>query len=277
MSHVINVLKALSRKELSFSHDNWIEHSTGGQFFDVYTKPGLISGDFLKAFIVSPACGWGGLTAQTHTLPDGKQTVVGSEGFINLLLSIEADQEGSCLFSFMNGNEHSILSMVQHPKPYDFCLPWREDLSMEPGYQPISYSVVRGQMEQALRGSIGSLVMARIKLPLIRLVHVLPPPPISSNEQIMRTPEIFRDQFLKYGITPISIRVKYYLLLVEVLRRALEPYRVEIIESPRQASNENGALKDEYAFAATHANVAYGNLVAQQIKAQSQPLENTGI
>jgi len=277
MSHAINVLKALSIAELSFSHENWVGLSTGGQFFDVHTKPGLISGDLLKAFIVSPACGWGGQTAQLHTLPDGKQTVVGAEGFISLLLSLESDQDNSCLFSFTYGNEHSVLSMVQHPEPYDFCLPWRADFPMEPDCQPIPYEVVRRQMELALSSTIGSLVMARIKLPRMRLGHVLPPPPVASNEQILRSPEIFRDQFAQYGITPISIRVKYYLLFIEVLRLALDPYRVELLESPKQATNESGALKDEYAFAATHANEAYGNLVAQQFKVHLQSRESSVI
>ena len=45
----------------------------------------------------------------------------------------------------------------------------------------------------------------------------------------------------------------------------------------KQATNESGALKDEYAFAATHANEAYGNLVAQQFKVHLQSRESSVI
>ena len=82
----------------------------------------------------------------------------------------------------------------------------------------------------------------------------------------MNTPEIFKDQFARLGITPISIRVKYYLLFIEVLRQAMLAYRVELLENPPQANSANGALKDEYAYAATHANEAYGALVVQQMQ-----------
>jgi hypothetical protein len=265
MSHAINVLKALSNAPLSFSHENWVNLSTEGQFFDVQTKLGLLPGDVLKAFIVTPACGWG-LMAQMQTLADGSQNVVGVEGYIHLLQSLKPVQDNSCLFSFVHGNEHSVLSMVQHPEPYDFFLPWRTDLDILPGYQPIAYEVVRLQMEQALSATLGCLAMMRLQLPGIRLVHVLPPPPVASEQQIMKTPEIFKDQFARFGITPVSIRVKYYLLLIEVLRQALTPYRIELLECPAQACRDDHALRDDYAYAATHANEAYGALVAQQMK-----------
>lgn len=266
MSHAINVLKAISSTPLSFSHENWVDLSTAGQFFDVHAKPGLIQGNQLKAFIATPACGWG-FMAQMRTSPDGQKVVVGVDGFIDLLLSLETRQDDSCLFSFVHGNEHSVLSMVQHPIPYDFHLPWRADLELEPGTQPVPYEVVRQQMERSLDATIGCLVMMRLKLPRIRLVNVLPPPPIESSQQIMQTPEIFKEQLAKHGITPISIRVKYYLLFKEVLQQALAPYNVELLESPPETLNANGSLKVEYAYAATHANEAYGALVANQMQA----------
>ena len=265
MSHAINVLKAVSSTPLALTHENWTELATGGQFFDVQTRPGLLPGDLLKAFVVTPACGWG-FMAQMRTMPDGTQNVIGVEGYINLLLSLESVQDDSCLFSFLHGNEHSMLSMVQHPQPYDFSLPWRPDLKLEHGRQPIPYEIVRAQMERSLAATIGCLAMMRVKLPRMRIVHVLPPPPVGSSEQIMRTPEIFRDQFARFGITPVAIRVKYYLLFIEVLRQALLPYRVELLESPQLSRSASGALKDEYAFAATHANEAYGALVAGQMQ-----------
>lgn len=272
MSHAINVLKAASRTPLSFSHENWSALSTGGKFFDIDVKPGTLAGDTLKAFIASPATGWGSV-AELRTLPDGQRQVAAVDGFVDLLLSLEGEQEQGMLFSFVHGNEHSMLSLVQHPQPYDFYLPQRPDLELAPDRQPIPYEIVRQQMARALNPTIGCLAMTRMKLPRMRLVHVMPPPPIESEAQIMHAPEVFREQLTQFGITPLSIRLKYHLLATDVLRSEVSPFGVTVLECPLQAVAASGAIKNEYAFGATHANEAYGALVFQQM----QDLANGGV
>lgn len=267
MSHAINVLKAASAGPPSLSiEENWDTLARAGQFSDIHTKPGLISGDILKAFIVPAASGWGTL-AELRTLTNGQRQVAAVENFINLLRSLEAAQDDSILFSFIHGNEHSVLSMVQHPLPYDFYLPGREEQELVPGAQPVPYEIIRRQMERALNATIASLAMIRIRLPRMRLVHVLSPPPIASEAQIMQSPERFREQLAYWGITPISIRIKYYWLAIDILRQAVSPFNVEFLEVPPQTVDASGAIKDEYAYWATHANEAYGELVCKQMQA----------
>ena len=264
MSHAINVLKAASRVPLTFTHENWSEMASASQFFDIEAKPGLIVGDTLKAFLVHPSLGWG-MMAKLNTLPDGQRQVIAVDGFIGLLRSIESAQENNCLFSMVLGNEHSHL--VQHAVPYDFYLPWNQNLELLPDTQPVAYEIIRRQMEQALSYQIACVAIMRTLLPNLRLVHVLPPPPIESEIQLLKTPEIFGEQLTRFGITPFSIRLKYYLLAVDILRQALNPFGVELLEAPPEAVSANGGLKDEYVYGATHANEAYGELVIKQMQA----------
>ena len=92
-----------------------------------------------------------------------------------------------------------------------------------PDTQPVAYEIIRRQMEQALSYQIACVAIMRTLLPTLRLVHVLPPPPIESEIQLLKTPEIFGEQLTRFGITPFSIRLKYYLLAVDILRQALNP------------------------------------------------------
>lgn len=265
MSHAINVLRVISREPLSFSHENWSALSTAGQFFDVHTKSSAAGGDKLKAFIASRASGWGSV-AELRTLTDGQKQVVAVDGFINLLRSLQGEQEGGILFSFVHGNEHSALSLVQHEKPYDFRLPEHDDLAPIEGAQPVPLEIVRRQLEKALNPAIASLIMMRMQLPQMRMVHVLPPPPFASNERILKTPEVFREQLTRYGITPLSLRLKYYFLARQVMQQAMAPFNIHLLDSPTAALEPDGALKDEYAYGATHGNEAYGALVFEQMQ-----------
>jgi hypothetical protein len=264
MSHTINVLKAFSRDGLSLSLENWSRASSDGRFFEVKTKPGLVPNDTLKAFVVSHATGWGDV-ARLHTSADGRRSVTASNGYLQLLAPLESGQDDGIVFSFLNGNEHSVLSMVQHAVPYDFVLPGHPDLTLQDGAQPIAYDIVRRQMELALNPTIASLTMMRVCLPRMRVVHVLPPPPLESDERILKTPEVFKDLFQRFGISPLPLRVKYYLLAAAVLREALAAISVGVVNCPPAALQSNGSIKDEYAYKATHGNEAYGALVAGQL------------
>lgn len=109
--------------------------------------------------------------------------------------------------------------------------------------------------------------MMRNKLPHLRIVHVMPPPPIESEAHIRNAPEVFRERIEQDGVTPLSIRVKYYRLAEHVLEQALQPYRITLLRCPPEAAAPGGAIRDDYAFGATHGNEAYGALVLQQMRA----------
>ena len=82
----------------------------------------------------------------------------------------------------------------------------------------------------------------------------------------MQTPEVFREQLVQFGISPLTLRLKYYLLAKQVMLQAVAPYNVQFLESPAAALAPDGALKDEYAYGATHGNEAYGALVFEQMQ-----------
>lgn len=263
MSHAINVLKAASREPLALSHDDWVGHQTAGRFFDVPTRPGLCEGDLIKAFIITPASGWGPLAVLRQA--DGRPEIAAAPGYWELLATVPQDDPDGLVVSVIHGSEHSMLSMLQHPQPFDFHWPPREDLALIAGYQPIPLEVVTRQVEASAAATIAALTAMRAALPKRRIVHLMPPPPVASEAQIMKAPEVFAGHLQRHGITPLSIRLKYHGLYQAVLDRALAPLRIATLAAPAAALNPDGSLAEAFVQGCTHGNAAYGALVIDQL------------
>jgi len=266
MSHAINVLKAAAAGEFALTHENWSALQSGERFFPLPVKPGLVEGDSLQAFIVSHATNWGSV-AGIQPKADGGKHVVAVDGYVRLLESIANAGAADVIFSFMHGNEHSMLSLVQHARPCDFHLPWETQSTLVEKAQPLPFDVVRRQMEQALNPALACLAMMRGKLPGVRIVHVMAPPPIESEAHIRQAPEVFREKIEKTGVTPLSVRLKYYRLAERMLAESLAALDVTLLAAPDQARSPSGAIRDDYAYGATHGNEAYGRLVLDQMRA----------
>jgi len=111
MSHAISVLRAAA-PDIGISHHSWAGHSAEPGFaaMDV---PGLPD---LRVHLIPPNSGWRAVIQHNN----GQRTVAASPGFIELLDHIEAKAPGQArLLSFLGGNEHSSLSLLAHPQPYD--------------------------------------------------------------------------------------------------------------------------------------------------------------
>ena len=275
MSHAINVLKAAASGDFGLTHENWSGLNSGEQFFALPAKPELVPDGSLRAFIISPATGWGSV-AEMKGGDGGQKHVVAVEGYVRLLESLSQTGPEDILFSFVHGNEHSILSLVQHANPYDFFEPWDAQSSLEPGTQPLPFEIVQRQMEKAINPSVACLAMLRAKLPRLRVAHVMAPPPIESEEHIRNTPEVFRERLEQTGVTPLSIRLKYYRLAQRMLGESLAALGIDLLACPEEAVGPSGAIRDEYAFGATHGNERYGELVLRRMVAMAGQRDKGG-
>ena len=264
MSHAVNVLKACASESLAMSLEEWNSLGATSHFIDVNLKQGLLPVETLKAFLISPATGWGKV-ASTVSEGGASSKLLVETKFLNLLASIEHLQADGTIFTFINGNEHAGLSMTECAVPFDFVLPGREDLPLLANRQIVPYDVVHRQVELVLNPTIAILISLRKYLPSIRILYVTPPPSVASEEQIQKSPEIFASQITKSGITPLSLRLKYYLLYTEIIKRALAPLGIEMLPPPAEALNDDGSLRDEFVHGSTHGNLAYAGMVVRQM------------
>jgi hypothetical protein len=257
MSHAISVLRAIDAG-VDASHDTYggPEHQEAATWVD-RPLPCIFGETGLSAMRVFLARAW------SATLQDG--VLAAPESYWKLLGSMGADTERQTLVSFVGGNEHSVLSMVEHSSPFDF---YTDEYTLQPMIaqrQPIPLGVMEQLVEKRLRNTVALLTAARVKHPKTRIVHVMPPPPISSEDLIRRQPEIFRHVFETSGITPISIRVKIYRVFCRVLMTKLASIGISCIRHPEGVVDQYGGLLNDFAQGCTHGNESYGRRVAQQL------------
>jgi len=260
MSHAIAPLR-VACEAYAMTAAQWDAHAAAERFAELPLKPGALPAPMVRALVAGE--GWHRL-AHTSSLGGAEQIAV-LPPFLRLLQSIGAGQPGDVLISMIGGNEHT-QSLVQHPQPYDFDLPSRRELGMLPGRQPVPLAAVKAQLAEAMNPTLSALAVLRRVLPGMRLIHVAPPPPIGSEATILAAPEIFEAELRRFGISPLNLRLKYYSLFHELLRPVLDGYDIELLPPPAAALRPDGALADGFTHGCTHGNLAYGELVLQQLR-----------
>ena len=261
MSHAISVLEAFAGTALPVSHENFGQGSVSDpEFAEIEALPGCPAAlGRIKAFVVPINHGMGGIAwFERNSLKMHPK-------FRLLLQQIISSGEKDFIFSFVHGNEHSILSMVQHEVPYDFVLPFRPRLPVRPEFQIVPYGAIQKQIRSAMIPTIAIMASMRQTCRNMKVVIVAPPPPTPSEAQILRMPEAFRGEFERFGVTPASIRLKYYLLYCAELTSALKTLEVSVLNAPPDTVDTDGFLREPYWLAATHGNVAYGSKVLEQM------------
>ena len=219
----------------------------------------------MKAFLISAKQRWFPLVEPPADGAERGPTRA-QPGFLELLAQIP-QEPGTIVLSMLYGNEHSILSIVEHEVPYDFVYPPRPEIAPLPGRQIVPWPAVELHMWQILRPAARALAKLRQMLPQARIMHFAPPPPIGSAEQILSGPEALAEKLAKAGgITPASIRLKYHHAQIAGLVKICADYRISLMGPPKGALTSDGLLRPEFWCGATHANAGYGDLVLDQIE-----------
>lgn len=170
--------------------------------------------------------------------------------------------------SYLNGNEHSIFAMVEHPVPFDFHLD-ASDLPCMAGDAPrqvIPLSVMRRELVARAKPTILYCQVLKKMFPASDVVHVMPPPPIADEAQLRSNPEIFAQHFARFGLALPALRLKVYMLYVQVLTEALADVGVRALTAPDEAQAD-GFLREPFWMEATHANHRFGELVLHELGA----------
>ena len=268
MSHAISVLRAIGA-DAGISHHNWNVELEHPQWLRQALPQAFhdLGFDALEVFLIRPTMNW---QARLDRNDSGGEVLAAHPGLWTLLEALTTmPADGSqALISFLGGNDHSVMSLVDSGEPYDFALPGAERFPLVFGRQPIDVKFVASELDRRMNPTLAMLTAVRFKQPNLRILHVMPPPPIGSEHQIYREPEVFREVLDRYGVTPLSVRMKVYLLYCRQLEVVLKRLNIEAIHPPVAATDEAGALKEEFAFGCTHGNETYGKLVAAQLVTQ---------
>ena len=168
------------------------------------------------------------------------------------------------IYSFIGGNAHTVLGLVEHNRPFDFVLPEAPELPLDPERELVTVDAVRASLEaiDAQYIPILELLLREAGGPV---VQVGPPPPIfvadAKREKYPWSmtpdrPRAFAPPWVRYKVWRLSTA------LIEARCRALS---LPFVAAPAEALDANGFLRDELRKDVAHANGRYGVLVLREL------------
>ena len=169
------------------------------------------------------------------------------------------------VFSAVGGSVHSVMAMVQHPRPFDFVLPSRPDLPMIEGAEVVPFAAIRLAMAASLEEylQIMRLVRGQAAGPVF---HLEPPPPLEDGGRVLVDVPWMFFPGLTHEVAPASLRYKCWRLHSELVGAFCSEHGIELIPAPPEAMDARGYLKPAHYLDAMHVNASYGALVLGQIK-----------
>lgn len=176
---------------------------------------------------------------------------------------IESELHQGKIYSLVNKSVHDILSIIRHPRPFDFIMPARRDLSVDLDAEIVPFHAFRAQLSRLMEPDLKTIAIAH-SIVRDRLTQILSQPPLEDSGIVERlAPWPLEDG--EFIASP-SLRLKTYLVYASILSDWCSKRGIPLIGPPPETVNGNGFLNEMYYSNATHANVAYGHLVLKQIR-----------
>ena len=169
------------------------------------------------------------------------------------------------VFSAVGGSVHSIMAMVQHPRPFDFVLPSRPELPMIDGAEVLPFDAVRRAMAEPLEEYLQIMRLVR-RAASARVFHLEAPPPLEDGPRVLGdVPWMFFPDLTR-EVSPASLRYKCWRLQSELVEAFCAEHDIEQIRAPPEAMDSRGYLKPVHYRDAMHVDASYGALVLTQMK-----------
>jgi hypothetical protein len=166
--------------------------------------------------------------------------------------------------SMLGGNDHTVISLVNDPRRFDFVLPEAPDLYVDTRAEILPAGLLRVELKRRIMPHLMTLAAYRAVVKG-RLVHIESPPPVPSAEFIESNPDTFGSRLAQRGVSPALFRYKMWRLHSGLYRETCGQLGVEFLPAPSRMQDEQGMLVQPAWRDATHANTLYGQHVLAQL------------
>lgn len=168
--------------------------------------------------------------------------------------------------SMFGGNAHNALTLLEHPRPFDFILPERPNLPVEPGREFVTSGYINAFLKKM--AALALLNMASLKNSVSdRIYHFESPPPVGDNRFILDNLEgYFIEQSNSPRIAPIYLRYKLWRMHSILVSGFCAQAGIEFLPSPPECLDAAGFLKREHGRDSTHAGASYGGLILTDLE-----------
>ena len=168
------------------------------------------------------------------------------------------------IYSFIGGNAHTVLGLVDYHRGFDFVLPQAPHLPLDPERELVTAESVRHALASIDQGSTPILELLVRSAPG-RVVHVGPPPPVFFADATREkypwnmTPDRPR------AFAPALVRYKIWRLSVDMIASRARELGITFVPAPNACQDENGFLREEFRKDVAHANGLYGALILEKL------------
>lgn len=217
------------------------------------------------------------LNSNQYQIIDGNSHRL-SEKLICELVSFFKENKENYIVTAIGGNEHNIIGIVNHPQMFDFILSSNPDMEINDKAKIIPEKLVESIFNKRLGSKFKEILSLRdaFSIPII----VLQPPPVKSNEQVLKSGGIFAERIKLHGVSPITLRKKLWILQSELVRKFCEEQELIFLPIPTESIGDDGCMVEQASKDddPTHANQWYGKKVLENIiKLISEQNEKTPI
>ncbi len=182
----------------------------------------------------------------------------------SLLLERRPDE----LIVLGRGNEHVVLSLLQHPIRFDFAIPG-ETSPLCPESEELPYRLIKAQIKKL--AECRALLFWDFCNVACRdifdgpIYMLPPPPPIPSEGHILAHPGKIGQKAATFGISPSRLRAKIWRVYTQILKEAAEASGQTFIKLPSTIF-ENGCLAPQFwGQDPTHGNDNYGKVILDHV------------
>jgi hypothetical protein len=182
----------------------------------------------------------------------------------------QIDRHAPRVASCIGGNYHNVLSLIRHPRPFDFRL--TEEDSVEPAVELLPLTLVR---ETLSRGMATDLTRLRLLADLVGpFLHLQSPPPLADGALIAeRADAFFRTSAMaELGVAPAVLRHRMWRLASSIIADTCAEIGARFVPVPREAMTADGFLDSDFAGDATHGNGRYGEVLIRTLEAEPWPI-----
>ena len=172
--------------------------------------------------------------------------------------------------TMFGGNEHTVLALVRHRRPFDFILPEAPDLPCTPGVELVPCAYVERILKSLMEPYLYQLYLLRQAVP--GPILALEPPPVNGDNSYLesRLDAFFLANSDIREISPSPLRRKMRLLQRRLLKTICDDNQVTMLPPPAAALTPDGFLDPScYGPDATHAGGRYGELLLRQVEAST--------
>lgn len=171
--------------------------------------------------------------------------------------------EGITLLATVGGNAHNALALVELEEPFDFLLPGRSDLAVDPARSLVPFAAIEGLLRRRLARSL-QIIGALRDLAGGRLVVIESPPPIGDDAHIRHwSGPWFREHFGEdWKVVPPTLRYKLWRASSAIYAEACRRHGIVFAPAPATVMVDGMFLRPEgWPENATHGNAWYGERV----------------